>query len=115
MAKKIVRVDASRLEIRYSPKYAILCDRDLDQVVAYAAANPEVFIFPFATKGIAETADLSSLMDPPLVDQYGDWIVEPIYIGNLRPISAAIELIVRHAFEHFYDDAICILNEWEGD
>jgi len=111
---KIVTVNVS-LAPRYKQKYAVLCDRTLEQIVAYAATNPGVFIFPFGTKQVLDVPDMRALMKPPLVDLYGDWIVKPMYIGNCRPIGDAIDRIIRASFGQFFADSECILMEWEED
>lgn len=107
--RRIVTVDVSKHLVFHSTiKYAILCDRTLEQIVAYAKANSNVYVFPFDTKRVEDVSDKSALMKRPLVDLYGDWIVQPMYIGNLRPIGDAIDVVIHAGFGQFFDDAECL-------
>ena len=108
----MITIDISHLEPKYQPKYAILFDRTVEQIVEYADANPEVFIFPIAAKSAYTARAYSALMKPPLVDKYGDWIVMPIYV-DLLPVGSTIQQIIGTGMGRFYEDAECILNELE--
>jgi hypothetical protein len=77
-------------------KYAIFRDAPLDDIIAFAKENPEVFIFPFATKSVEEMHDYSKL-------RYYPWdlkmnILQRVYVGNLEPIESAIRQYVAAHF-----------------
>ena len=99
MTTKIITVDISHLAPEYQPEYAILYDRTVEYIVEYADANPEVFIFPVATKSADASYTYSTLLEHPLVDKYGDWIVVPIYVDRL-PVGFTVQQIIEAGKAH---------------
>lgn len=68
--------------------YAILCDRSAAELMEWSDEHPDCFVFPFATKSVAETFDYSRLRSLR--------IAMPTYVGNLSEPAVAIRAIVAN-------------------
>lgn len=68
--------------------YAILCDRTAAEIVAWAESHPDCFVFPFATKSVAEAGDYSRVRSPN--------VAMACYVGNLSAPADAIRVIVEN-------------------
>jgi hypothetical protein len=77
------------------PSYAILINRSKAEVLAFAADHPECFVFPFVTLPPEEAPDYRRLYRKD--DPRRDFIVQPMYVGNLRPQGSAIRQLVEYA------------------
>lgn len=76
----------------YRPKYAVLMNRTRQQIVAFARAHPKVFVFPFVSLPPESCPDYRWLRRKDCAIR--DHIVQPMDVGNLKPMDEAIRQII---------------------
>ena len=95
---KTVVVDAQfKPPPRYVAKYAVLRDRSCREVMALARRNPDVWLFPFVTGAVEDCPNYRWLGRAARRDARYRLVVQPMYVGNLSPVEAAIEQVVANA------------------
>lgn len=78
---KLVCVDRKLLaEQKYVARYAVLRDKSVEEIQAFAIRNPNCFVFTFATKTVEECHDYTDLNGLGAYDH----VVQPLYIGNFK-------------------------------
>ena len=79
----------------YVFKYAILCDRSIQQINKYAADNPSIFVFPFYTCAPSEIDKaVENWLTFPASGEAYMRVLQPAYVGNFKPTVLAINQIV---------------------
>ena len=94
-ATKLVMVNVTLPSIlKYVAKYIVLRNCSCREVMATARKNPDVWIFPFVTRTIGECPNYTWLGRTAKHDARYSLVVQPLWIGNLKPVESAIEQIV---------------------
>ena len=107
---KFVTINASIPPMpKYITKYIVLRDKTCREVLGVARRNPGVFIAVFATKSVKECPDYNYLRRVAKHDpRYAD-VMQPLYVGNLKPVESTIEQIVASWFGACSEEVILAL------
>lgn len=100
---QVVTVDISHFVPKTVCEYAIMCDRTMAELLAYSAAHPGCFVFPFCTRSVEDVDDFSALSS--------DYIAVPLYVGNMDYPASVIRQVVDVHLGPLKPDAICLLDE----
>src|ERR1035438_5482796 len=93
---KLVTVKVEGLPLRkYVFKYAILCDRSIQQIKKYAEDNLSIFVFPFYTCAPSEIDKaVENWLTFPASGEAYMRVLQPTYVGHFKPTVLAINQIV---------------------
>jgi hypothetical protein len=99
-----VKIIPSLIHI-YHHRYAILLDREADEIIKFARENERVFVFPFITCKPEFidilVPDYSSLfINNKEGSLENDYIVPPLYVGNYSKPSEIIQQYVDMCLCH---------------
>jgi hypothetical protein len=85
-------------EIDYSFEYAIAIDRSAGEINEFSSKNRRCFIFPFYNK--------EKINDIPTPEDllYSDYILLPIYIGNIPIENHRLSFISQFVADTFKDE-----------
>lgn len=94
---KIVVVNATWVTSMPKLKYAVVLNKTRKELLVAARANPDVFIVPFVTGPVKYVPDYRWLVRTG--DARRSHILQPIYVGNLRPWREAVRQIAAKMME----------------
>ncbi len=95
--KDIVTVNVSLPAMPpYRPEYIVLRNKTLRQIRRVARQNLGVWIYPFCTGKVKDVPNYSGFQRRGKPED--SYILQPLYVGNLKPVDDAIREILTHAF-----------------